>query len=265
MTRPKLNSAQGFTLIELLVVIAIIAILAAILFPVFSRARENARRTSCLSNMKQIGIGIMQYTQDYDERYPRFWGGIGADDRYANPDDIETDTGKPGGVFLVAPNPGGAAAHYRTWMDFVYPYVKNVQIFICPSRGQERTTYGYSVAFSGYSNYTSQFGGPDIRSTPISAASVTHSAEVMVVVEYTSPYNYTTDPYNVYSNAINTTNDIVTPHLEGGTAAYADGHAKWRPRGAIIKEAPNVGGACNLNAPNFALRYCSRAWNPYIP
>src|SRR5690606_14073104 len=62
---------RGFTLIELLVVIAIIAILAAILFPVFARARENARRTSCLSNLKQIGLGVMQYVQDYDEMYPR--------------------------------------------------------------------------------------------------------------------------------------------------------------------------------------------------
>ncbi len=64
---------RGFTLIELLVVIAIIAILAAILFPVFAKAREKARQSSCLSNMKQIVLGTMQYAQDYDERLPMRW------------------------------------------------------------------------------------------------------------------------------------------------------------------------------------------------
>ncbi len=70
MQRNSISRKNGFTLIELLVVIAIISILAAILFPVFARARENARRASCLSNLKQMGIGIMMYTQDYDEMYP---------------------------------------------------------------------------------------------------------------------------------------------------------------------------------------------------
>jgi prepilin-type N-terminal cleavage/methylation domain-containing protein len=65
------KSTRGFTLIELLVVIAIIAILAAILFPVFARARENARRASCQSNLKQIALGVFQYTQDFDEKFPR--------------------------------------------------------------------------------------------------------------------------------------------------------------------------------------------------
>ena len=66
---------KAFTLIELLVVIAIIAILAAILFPVFAQAREKARQTSCLSNMKQVGLGLLMYAQDYDENYPRadYW------------------------------------------------------------------------------------------------------------------------------------------------------------------------------------------------
>jgi prepilin-type N-terminal cleavage/methylation domain-containing protein/prepilin-type processing-associated H-X9-DG protein len=94
---------SGFTLIELLVVIAIIAILASILFPVFGRARENARRSSCQSNLKQLGLGIMQYAQDYDERYPG-----------------------NGGWNL----PTGENA---TWDLKIQPYVKSTQLLACPS------------------------------------------------------------------------------------------------------------------------------------
>lgn len=95
---------SGFTLIELLVVIAIIAILAAILFPAFARARENARRASCQSNLKQIGLGIVQYVQDYDEAMPYSTHGA----------DWGADRG-------------------TGWMDDLQPYVKSFQIFTCPS------------------------------------------------------------------------------------------------------------------------------------
>src|SRR5688572_15010572 len=101
----------GFTLIELLVVIAIISILAAILFPVFGRARENARRSSCQSNLKQIGLGAAQYTQDYDETIC--------------PSRIYADTN------LTYPDSSATDSYY----DLLLPYTKNDQIFACPSRG----------------------------------------------------------------------------------------------------------------------------------
>jgi len=109
----------AFTLIELLVVIAIIAILAAILFPVFARARDAARKTSCLSNTKQTGMGLLMYVQDYDERFPA-WSSQCAHD--------------PFGTI----NPPGLCGNdteisFFRWAFLTQPYVKNTQIYSCPS------------------------------------------------------------------------------------------------------------------------------------
>ena len=99
---------RGFTLIELLVVIAIIAILAAILFPVFARAREKARQASCQSNNKQLALGVLMYAQDYDERLPIRWAVTPEGNRYTS--------------------------------EMIYPYIKNVQLFECPSWATTQAT-----------------------------------------------------------------------------------------------------------------------------
>ena len=112
---------EGFTLIELLVVIAIIAILAAILFPVFAQAREKARQTSCLSNQKQIGLAALQYYQDYDETGPRF---------VSTP--AENASGPPG------------SSQRGTWIAFLYPYMKNTGIWKCPNM-PDATSNGNSI------------------------------------------------------------------------------------------------------------------------
>ena len=121
----------GFTLIELLVVIAIIAILAAILFPVFARAREKARQTSCLSNVKQLTLAVMMYTQDYDEAYPGYHF-----------------TGSP--------------TDSDQWFEVIAPYVNNDQIFICPSAKSRNPGYGWNYRFISYGTHslTSVVGDP---------------------------------------------------------------------------------------------------------
>jgi len=129
----KLPKTTAFTLIELLVVIAIIAILAAILFPVFARARENARRASCESNLKQIGLGIIMYTQDYDERMPA------------------SSANNSIGNGIVPPGD-----HSYNIVHYLDPYVKSTQIFVCPSATDgSAISYGYNylyLASGGNSN-----------------------------------------------------------------------------------------------------------------
>jgi len=124
------NKVRAFTLIELLVVIAIIAILAAILFPVFAKVREKARQISCLSNEKQIGLAITQYVEDYDEKFPA----------------INTWNGGPS----------------SNWAGEIYPYLKSTEVFICPDNPG-----GVQGTLMGYSSFPQLDGAPGI---PISYA-----------------------------------------------------------------------------------------------
>jgi prepilin-type N-terminal cleavage/methylation domain-containing protein/prepilin-type processing-associated H-X9-DG protein len=125
---------SGFTLIELLVVIAIIALLAAILFPVFARARENARRASCQSNMKQLALGMIQYTQDYDETFP-----------------VSAAYGSP----HYSSYPNWEIQQTPTWGAQIFPYVKSVQVYACPS---DRTkSSGNPTGYSSTTRVRSSF------------------------------------------------------------------------------------------------------------
>ena len=162
MNRYRARSTGGFTLIELLVVIAIIAILAAILFPVFAKAREKARQSSCQNNLKQIGLAWMQYTQDYDEMVP--WLYI-------------TTVGFSGG-YLHTP-------------ELLYPYIKNSQVWTCPS---ERTGQAFDwniVCTYGYNQAT--FTGKTSFCNGIAMSSITDAAGTISFIDdvnlYAGPYS----------------------------------------------------------------------------
>ncbi len=204
---------KGFTLIELLVVIAIIAILAAILFPVFARARENARRASCQSNLKQLGLGVLQYVQDYDETYP-----------------LSSD-----GAAKV-----GANNITATWDLEIQPYTKSLQVLTCPSDSQTpRVDLGspFGLVTRSYSmaNYTRNrpialLQAPSLTvllteriqkgpSNTVSAANWNNYA----VLEHTDQSASSTT-YNFNDLPAASTAD--GRHLGTNNILYADGHVK---------------------------------------
>jgi prepilin-type N-terminal cleavage/methylation domain-containing protein/prepilin-type processing-associated H-X9-DG protein len=263
------KARNGFTLIELLVVIAIIAILAAILFPVFARARENARRTSCLSNLKQIGLGMMQYTQDYDERYaPAFsW-----DPNTGYPNALDTDISHPSGYFTIN---NGISGHYKSWTDAIFPYVKSTQIFVCPSDSQNGAppakiaSYGYSSAFGGYYTDAQLYNSSAASWAPIASAQIGRVSEIIMMLDASNYWgNLHMVPAQISGWAANpATWYVAAPHLEGGNSVYADGHAKWIP--AAKMAAWGGAGTCvpaSYNvAPYNTYASCSTNWNPFIP
>ncbi len=203
------NYHQGFTLIELLVVIAIIAILAAILFPVFARARENARRSSCQSNLKQIGLGLMQYVQDYDEIMPM------------------NSTNEPA---------GGA------WMDKIQPYIKSYQLFKCPSDtnaavpGYNTGVTSYGVNMVGYNESGGNPNGPPISQAnkPVAMAAIQSASTTLFAMDCNDFQMKSVWADLVQSElAINTTasprtmgGGAIERHLDTLNTLWCDGHVK---------------------------------------
>ena len=256
----------GFTLIELLVVIAIIAILAAILFPVFARAREKARQTSCLNNMKQIGLGLMMYTTDWDDTYPLAY-------YYQN--------GVSGG--------GG----YVHWSGMIAPYVKNDQLWVCnsdPNKGLEPTNPGldFQAPKISYTANELLMGRPKVNFRVVPQAALEDSSSLIAIAEMTNyPFamggasnasganaNKSHRPGNVLNAATSnmdganasplvqasldecqaalawastltgTTSSEAYSHVRymqpdrhngGANYAFADGHAKWVGLSAVLK------------------------------
>ena len=202
---------SGFTLIELLVVIAIIAILAAILFPVFARARAKAQANTCLSNVKQLTLGVIMYANDFDERLPAAMSGW---------------------------------AYGPTWKGMIYPYIKNSQLFDCPSyfpkslssRSNDTvpgttTAFPISYAINGCSNIC---GTPPSLYAPQYTrymAEIPKPAETLFVLESTSDWSpYWDNPFPV------TYPQLVSNHSRQTNYGFLDGHAK-----SMMPTATNTG------------------------
>jgi len=189
----KIRRGRGFTLIELLVVIAIISILAAVLFPVFARARENARRASCMSNLKQIGLGFLMYAQDYDGVFPK----IGYD------------------VGVVVPYPNGDDGP-AYWPVRIYPYTKSVQVFDCPSS---------SKVWGGDANsaYSIGYGANDylLWNNP-QQDSVDKPSQTLLIADSDGSLSYSVEI------AWDPNRWIADRHLNGANLLFCDGHVKWK-------------------------------------
>ncbi|RYX82692.1 DUF1559 domain-containing protein [bacterium] len=258
MKNSSFKRFSAFTLIELLVVIAIIAILAAILFPVFARARENARRSSCMSNMKQMGLGMMQYSQDYDERVVPY--------RNSTPNPFAADVRVEG--------TGKTNTFYNQLLD---PYIKSAQIWVCPSNptgwvNVDPTGTGTESGFRSYggqnsyavNNYAMKSNvGPSIASFPEVATTI---AVIDGSYYNTLPngacklvgdsFDPTTSTYPKYWQNLGNSYAFRYPtpptpeesitlikarHMETLNTLYLDGHVKSLNWTKVVNDAPAVG------------------------
>jgi len=188
---------RGFTLIELLVVIAIIAILAAILFPVFAKARAKARQTACLSNIKQISLALMMYAQDYDEAYPVVNEATGYD-----------------------------------WWPTLQPYVKNAQMFRCPAYKAAASEPATDYVINGLFSHGSSMA---IFEMPAEQIAIAIRKQGVNQTDYHPwPDDYASwDDLSQYSDFAG--NIGATVHNGGANYGFGDGHAKWLKWDSTVK------------------------------
>ncbi len=247
------KSGKGFTLIEILVVIAIISILAAILFPVFARARENARRASCQSNLKQIALGFLQYNQDYDSKFP--WFGM-------NPAN-NADSSNPFG-----------------WADALQPYIKSAQVFQCPSENDGSnsnptqvgyTDYWYNAMLDARSESAINQSSLTILTGDGTSSTSRYAFNGCVAVNGSDPAQQAQDGATILQGyggdlaAFCAPNSIAQyppsadggttyplgRHLDGANYAFTDGHVKWlKGNGNPITQSSAVMNAATDSAHN---------------
>lgn len=207
------RARHGFTLIELLVVIAIISILAAILFPVFARAREQARKAACMSNLKQIGLGMTMYVQDYDGTFPVGWRDAAVD------------------VY---------------WYQVLQPYIKNKQVFICPTAGpilksdgtlQHSGGYGYNIGGTAYTangyndwpgngfGYRAGYWMTSSGNGPLKISVIDEASETIMITDPAS-FGYHSNGFS----AVGYNASKYMPVLHGGKVGpFADGESTTAP------------------------------------
>lgn len=215
---------NGFTLIELLVVIAIIALLAAILFPVFTRARNNAQRSTCQSNLKQIALGAQQYVQDNDERYPFACDRACDAPSFPNcgPGVPQTDPTMPGFTQTIAP--AGSPGNFISWMDTLQPYTKSTQIFTCISaKYKNNANYMYNPYVSSHIKLITGWW-PHTR--PLNISQIRRPSETIGWMDLNSPYSIYFSR-GEYLLRVQQHPSEVLLHFDGTNVCFLDGHVKW--------------------------------------
>ena len=222
----KYFGVKGFTLIELLVVIGIIAIIAAILFPVFAKVREKARQITCASNMRQLGLGFAEYTDDYDEHLP---GAI---------DSGNGGAGYSGGwIFMNM----GSPLTFNPAAGSIFPYVKSTQVYVCPDDSNGQAS-GDSYAVNSCTEELNP-NGSDATQQPhhgrlLNAIDDPSSFMLLAEEDWTKDATGSTDDGILYYPV----NFLSFRHTGGSNITFVDGHVKWYLPDAAVAQNLSTGG-----------------------